>query len=596
MTDYLTLPHHDSSERYLSNPFPDHAETVEVSLMLPQEWRSTEVHLRTVIDGEAHYEAPTRIDHGHAVFDLRCDQPIQRYRFHLRGAHGGHWLNGMGMLGWDPDDHNDFKLVPGHQPPSWVAERVWYQIFPDRFASTGAHRHDESWIDWADWDDPIETTFPGSMTQMYGGDLDGIIERLDHITDLGIGGVYLTPIFPGRSNHRYDARTFDQVDPILGGDEALLRLRAACDRADLKLMTDLTLNHTGDSHEWFVAAQADASSEEAAFYHFIEHPDRYEAWLGISSLPKLDHRSRTMANRLYDGPQSVVGRYISEPYNLDGWRIDVANMTGRLRDLDLNQQVARTTRRTFDQVGEDRWLVGEHFFDAAVDTPGDGWHGVMNYAGVSRPIASWLGKAGTLHGMSAGPGQDPRDGIGMARSLDVVRAAMSWTVTMGSMGLLSSHDTARWRTMCVSDEAALVGFGMLLALPGAPCFIYGDEIGLTGTDNEESRAPMPWGGQWDQAFLATYKALIGARNDSEALQRGGFRWVHVDSDQVAWLRQTPSDRVLIRAARIDGPQVVIHADHIGSTELVPIYGTTTITGSELRLPAEGPRFDMWRLG
>ena len=157
------------------------------------------------------------------------------------------------------------------------------------------------------------------------------------------------------------------------------------------------------------------------------------------------------------------------------------------------------------------------------------------------------------------------------------------------------NDTARWRTMCVSDDAALVGFGMLLALPGAPCFFYGDEIGLTGTDNEESRAPMPWNQPWDQKFLSTYKALIAARNDSEALQRGGFRWVHVDRDQVVWLRESRSERVVVRAARADGDPVAIDADLLGASELAPIYGPETISGPRLQLPGDGPRFDMWRL-
>ncbi|NNE96328.1 MAG: glycoside hydrolase family 13 protein [Acidimicrobiales bacterium] len=598
MTNYLGLPHHDGSERYVSNPYPDHGETVELRLLLPGSWRTSEVHLRTIIDGENHFEKPVTIDGAEAIFHLTCDQPIQHYRFHLRGDDGGRWLNGEGLLNWDPDDHFDFKIVPGCRAPDWVAERVWYQIFPDRFATSGRHRIDEPWIQWAEWDDPVEPKYPASMTQLYGGDLDGIRERLDHIVDLGVGGVYLTPVFPGRSNHRYDASTFDEVDPILGGDEALLRLREACDDAGLKLMTDLTLNHTGDGHEWFEAAQADPRSEEAGFYHFIDHPDTYESWLGVSSLPKLDHRNSEMARRLYDGPESVVARYITPPFNLDGWRIDVANMTGRLRDLDMNHEVARITRRTFERLpglAGDRWLVGEHFFDAAADTPGDGWMGVMNYAGVSRPVTSWLGTEGVLLDMSPGPGQDQRDGFGMARSFDVVRAAMSWTVTMGSMALLSSHDTPRWRSICVSDDAAKIGFGMTLTLPGAPCFFYGDEIGLLGEDNEQSRAPMPWDGNWDRSFLDTYRRLIGVRNGSEALQRGGFRWVHVDADQLVWLRESRRERVLVRAARASGDAVSIDSELLGSDRLVPLYGDAEIRGAELELPRTGPRFDIWKL-
>jgi alpha-glucosidase len=288
---------------------------------------------------------------------------------------------------------------------------------------------------------------------------------------------------------------------------------------------------------------------------------------------------------------------VSPPFDLDGWRIDVANMTGRLRALDLNQAVARRTRDTIDHVQGDRWLLGEHFFDATADTPGDGWHGVMNYAGVSRPIASWLSRTGTLHGMSAGPGQDGRDGVGMARSLDVVRGSMAWTVQMGSMGLLSSHDTARWRTMCTGDDAAKVGFGMLLALPGAPCFMYGDEIGLTGANNDESRTPMPWQerARWDQEFLSWYRSVIAVRNASPAMQHGGFRWVHVDADQLVWIRESADDRVLIRAARADTHPVVIDRALLGASEIAPLLGDHRSDGDSISLPGDGPRFDVWQL-
>lgn len=597
MTDRLSLPHHDPSVRHVSDPDPAPGDTVEIRVQVPDGWRSTAVHLRTVIDGEAHYAPPRHQDRrtGDAVFELACTQPVQHYRFHLRGPHGGHWLNGLGVVEWDPDDHADFKLVPGHRTPVWVPERVWYQIFPDRFATTGRHRHKTEWARWAEWDDPVERRPPDNMCQLYGGDLDGIIDHLDHVTALGIGGIYLTPFFPARSNHRYDARTFDTVDPLLGGNDALIRLRRACDRAELKLIGDLTLNHTGDQHEWFVAAQADPASAEADFYYFTDHPDGYVSWLDVPSLPKLDHRNAELARRLYDGPESVVARWLGDPYRLDGWRIDVANMTGRQGRIDLNQEVARRTRSTMEATGRDPWLVAEHFFDAAADAPGDGWHGVMNYAGISRPIASWLGKTGTLHGMSAGPGQDPRAGAAVARSLDTVRAAMSWAVLLGSMGLLSSHDTARWRTMSRSDDLALVGFGMLLTLPGAPCLLYGDEIGLRAAHSEESRAPMPWGRRWNRRFLEWYRSLIAVRNTNPALQRGGFRWVHIDDDQLVWLRETLDQRILVRAARAAGPAVILEPDLLGAESGQPLVGDQTLEGAPLILPGDGPAFEAWEL-
>ncbi|MEM7326653.1 MAG: alpha-amylase family glycosyl hydrolase, partial [Actinomycetota bacterium] len=395
----LHLPHHDPSARYVSNPRPAIEETVELVVELPATGPDgapmpiTAAWLRGMRDGEQFWDKG-RIDGHHILFEMTCTQAVMNYRFHLETEDGPRWLSAGGFLDHDPTDREDFRLLTTGGAPEWVPDVVWYQIFPDRFATSGNHRHDDhptdtSWAQWSAWDDPVADG-PAAMTQLYGGDLEGITARLEHLVDLGIGGVYLTPVFPARSNHRYDAESFDEVDPVLGGDQALADLSAAAEAVGLRVMTDLTLNHTGDNHRWFVAAQADADSEEAGFYHFTDHPDGYESWLGIQTLPKLDHSSAELRRRYYDGPDSVFGRYLQAPFHMAGWRIDVANMTGRLGMIDRNQEVARTARATTDTVDlidparDDKWLVGEHFFDASLDAPGDGWHGVMNYAGLAR--------------------------------------------------------------------------------------------------------------------------------------------------------------------------------------------------------------------
>jgi glycosidase len=153
-------------------------------------------------------------------------------------------------------------------------------------------------------------------------------------------------------------------------------------------MGDLTTNHTGDAHEWFVAARADPSSPEAGFYFFDEHPDRYASWLGVASLPKLDQSSPELRRRLYDGPGSVVARWLEA--GLDAWRIDVANMTGRHGAQDLAHDVARTLVATARAARPDVWVLAEHGHDATGDLRGDGWHGTMDYAGFTRPVWTWL--------------------------------------------------------------------------------------------------------------------------------------------------------------------------------------------------------------
>lgn len=601
MTDWLAAPHHDPSERWVSNPTPDPAETVTVTVDVPSAAAVDRVLLRTMHDGEARWieGRADRTETGHAwSFDLTCHNPVASYRFWCGGAGGARWLTGRGMLRHDPLDHHDFRLLTTGGTPRWVPETVWYQIFPDRFATSGRHRG--AFPDWAvpaAWDDPVAPR-PHTMTQLYGGDLDGIVERLDHLVDLGVGGLYLTPIFPAHSNHRYDASSFDTIDPVLGGDEALVRLREACSRAGLRLINDLTLNHTGDRHEWFTAAQADPSSEEAGYYYFREHPDDYESWLGIRSLPKVNHASAAMRRRFYDGVDSVLGRYLRPPYSLDGWRIDVANMTGRYGMEDHNALVRSLSRRTSDAVSPDRWLVGEHWFDASLDVMGDGWHGIMNYTGLTRPIVSWLGELTILGAMMPGPGQDPRDGTAVAEAMDDMRGALPWQSVLGSMALLGSHDTARWRSMARSDELALVGFGLLMTMPGSPCFLYGDEIGLAAPDNELARSPMPWDrSRWDTAWLDTYRNWIRLRAGSAALAHGGLRWVERAPDALTFVRDTGEERLLVRATRGPAATLTIPLDQLGARSIDHVIGegSCTIASGAATFTSDAPSTTVWQV-
>lgn len=613
MVSLLSLPHHDSSVRYVSNPTPSPGEVVVVGVDVPTHCGFDEWLLRTPEDGEVRWIEPFEVEPNPTGatwrFRLPCVNPIVSYRFWCRGSGGAQshqakprqaqWLNGTGLVDFDPLDHFDFRLVTIGRTPSWVPETVWYQIFPDRFATSGNHRDTfPDWADPADWADPVASGHP-AMTQLYGGDLDGIAAHLDHLVDLGVGGIYLNPVFPAQSNHRYDATTFDSVDPILGGDDALVRLREACDDRGLRLMTDLTLNHTGKGHDWFRRAQSEPDSVEAGFYYFEEHPHEYESWLGVLSLPKLDHTSSELRTRFYDGPDSIVARYLKPPFDLAGWRIDVANMTGRFGLIDHNAMVRQTTRATVDAVDPNKWIVAEHFFDPSADAIGDGWHGVMNYAGVARPVVSWLGEFSTLAAMMPGPGQDQRDGVAVAQAIDQVRASLPWDVVLGSMALLGSHDTARWQSMARSPELARVGFGLLIALPGSPCFLYGDEIGLTGETSELARRTMPWErNEWDADVLDCYSSLVHVRSHSSALAVGGFRWAERAPNALAFLRESQDERLLIRATRASTEPLRLTLSELGvaGVERVVGNGTARVDGDELVLEAKDPAsFVIWKL-
>jgi alpha-glucosidase len=195
-----------------------------------------------------------------------------------------------------------------------------------------------------------------------------------------------------------------------------------------------------------------------------------------------------------------------------------------------------------------------------------------------------------------GPGQDERDGTMVARAMDDVRGALPWQSVLGSMALLGSHDTARWRSMARSDELALVGLGLLMTVPGSPCFLYGDEVGLTAPDNELARSPMPWDeSQWDRSWLATYRQWIRLRSGSAALAHGGFRWVERTPDSLTFLRESLGERLLVHAA---GPPWARRSRSSCSEPVRSIASsamlTTDVHGGMLTLAAATPGVTVWR--
>ena len=600
--DLSAVPHHDGSATYVSDLTPDEGDTVSVFLRVPRSSGVTRALLRTYIDGEQAL-TETRVDResDDEVWlrgDVPVENPVVNYRWLLDGVSEGYqWLNGEGTHAHDVTDAADFRISSHPAPPSWAADAVLYQIFPDRFARS-ADRPAPDWAVPQAWDDPVVGDGPLTPVQLYGGDLDGITAHVDHIASTGANTAYLTPFFPARSNHRYDATTFDHVDPLLGGDEALARLSDALHARGMRLMGDLTTNHCGEAHEWFQRALADASSPEAGYFTFTRHPDEYVCWFGHRSLPKFDHRNQALRRALYDGPDSTVAKWLG-PRGLDGWRIDVANMTGRLGAIDLNHEVATTLRATMAQANPESLLLAEHSHDASHDLAGDGWHGVMNYAGFARPVWQWLKRPEPVS-FEPGPftpfARFPA--TSMVQAMRAFTAAQPWRASAHALNLVGSHDVPRIATFLDDDGLVTVAFGLLAAMPGIPMLWAGDEIGQEGVNGEDGRRPFPWHdrGRWDTHRLATNRALFAARAQSPALRHGGLRWIGVSDDALTFLREAPEERVLVHAARGSHAPVRLPVSVVGR-ELAGISGTADIRADgddTLTLPADGPAFSMWR--
>jgi alpha-glucosidase len=552
-------PHHDGSPLYLEQEVAPLGSQVRVWVRTSVHQRVDEVWLRTVEDAEPFFTACVvdRTD-GDTVWwtgQVHVRNPVQRYRFMLVAGDSFRWLNQAGVFDRDVTDAHDFRVTSYDAPPDWGRDAVIYQIFPDRFARSKAadERPVPAWAVPARWSDPPILEGPDTPLQLYGGDLDGITEHLDHLEALGVDAVYLTPVFPGESNHRYNASTFDIVDPLLGGDAAYRRLIDAAHTRGLRVLGDLTSNHTGDTHEWFLRAVGDPDSAERSFYYFTADGS-HEGWKGHDTLPKLDHLDEEVGSRIH----AVVERWLE--FGLDGWRIDVANMTGRHVEVDIARDVARDLRVAAVRVRPDALVLAEHGHDASGDLDGDGWHGTMNYYGFSFPVWEWLrDPARPVPSFGLPVGVPRRDGVAMASAMRDFTASFGWRAVTASWNILGSHDSPRIRTTTGSADLHHLAAVLQFTLPGVPMVFAGDELELEGVNGEDARRTMPWQDRatWNTSTMDLYAALAALRHEHVALRRGGLRWVRIGVDDVTFLREHPDESVLVRVARasVDEPDL-----------------------------------------
>jgi alpha-glucosidase len=580
----LESPHHDGSELYVAERPQELGDDAVLRVRAPR-GAADGVYMRYIVDGE-----PRTAE---AVVDEETDDetwwrvsvpignPVVRYRWLLAGGRAGYrWLNGRGLHPHEVPGADDFAFTLA-QAPSWHAESVVYEIFPDRFARGGAADEADrpKWAVPREWSQLPEGRGRHTARELFGGDLLGVEQHLEHIEDLGANVLYLTPFFPARSTHRYDASSFGEVDPLLGGDAALHSLVRAAHGRGLRVLGDLTLNHCGAGHEWFLRAERDASAPERELFFFDGSPPLgYASWLGIPSLPTLNWTSAELRERM----GAAFAKWLDS--GLDGWRIDVANMVGRHAQLDVNRMVAEWSR---EQVG-DKLLIAEHGHDYRPDLDGRGWHGVMNYAGFLRPVWWWLSGGALTEDLFAQTPAPAYDGHDVVSQMTAFRAGIPWEAAMNSWSLLDSHDSARFRTVAGSRERQVVGIGLQMTLPGVPMVFAGDEVGLEGLWGEDGRRTIPWDerSSWDARLLADYRELIRLRRSSPALARGGLRLVHVAEDAIAFLRETRDERLLCLAARAPHQPIAV------PFELETLYGDDASDGV---LPADGPAFHVWRI-
>lgn len=519
------------------------------------------VRLRTEPDNEESLTDMVRVEEldGWVWYQAEIDVPEPgtpvRYLFKLVWSDRLLWYGALGLDEGVPTLNQMFRYMPDHQVPDWVSRQVFYQIFPDRFAegnpettpATDAfdylHGQTAQRRRWGD----APQAHQGAV-EFFGGDLPGIEQRLDYLADeLGVTALYLNPVFTSRSNHKYDTVDYYNVDPHLGGNDALMSLSDRLHEKGLKLMLDAVINHTSVYHPWFQRA-LEGDAECRARYVFQGDDGAqpvYARWKGHDSLPVLDFGNPANVETFITGEDSVIKHWLRPPYRIDGWRMDVIHMLGEGAGARNNHRHVRQLRRTIKAENPEAYLLGEHFFEATPWLQGDQEDGAMNYYGFGHPVRAFLAGLDIAY--------DPirLDAAGLARWLAKARAAIPFAQQKAQLNQLDSHDTRRLITMLNGDvDLFQAAIGLLMTYLGAPCLYYGDEIALPGGDDPDCRRSFPWNrDDWPPAVFSATQRWIRHRRSSEALQAGALVELHAQGDVYVYARVLAEEQCLVAVNR-----------------------------------------------
>ena len=456
-----------------------------------------------------------------AFVPVNNDDRLFRYYFAFFLSGASFYYSRLGITRYVPNINDRFSLITGITPPKWVSSSTCYQIFPDRFnngdktigAKAGEYEFDGWSVTTPAWNEEPKEWKESHCADFYNGDLRGIGDKVEYLKSLSVDTIYLNPIFSSESVHRYDTLDFFSVDPKLGGDEALSELVSLMHENGIKVILDISINHTSMNGVWMKRALEDPLSKEREFFYFREDGTP-ESWQGVKTLPQLNYNSQMLRDYMYRNEDSVMKKYLKEPFSIDGWRLDVAPEVAR-RDKDqLTYEVWREINTELRKIKRDVYLVGEDWDDSSEYLYGDMWNGTMNYYGSGRPLREWMGECDRFLSTSFTPLLDKEwSGEELASALNEAVLSAPCQTPYLQMNLIDSHDTPRLQ----NDERVFdrdIYKGVLLALyilPGMPSNYYGDEILLKGKidSNEGARYPMEWDEEKMDKDILSYTREIG---------------------------------------------------------------------------------------
>lgn len=602
----------DGTSGYVFPPEPDAYATVTLRF---RTGRDDVDHVRLLV-GEEKYEM--RKEHSWGVFDYysifwKLERDAVRYSFEIQSGDEIRYFNRYGVAE-KIEPVYDFAIVPGFSTPNWAKGAVMYQIYTDRFCngdpSNDVENREYYYI--GDYSVKVEdwNRYPAAMgvREFYGGDLQGVIDKLDYLKDLGVEAIYFNPLFVSPSNHKYDIQDYDYIDPHFGkivedGGEVLaegekenhfatkyqkrvtdkknleasnalfIKLVEELHKRGMRIILDGVFNHCGSFNKWMdreriyegqdgyePGAYVSADSPYRHFFGFRNengwpyNPD-YDGWWGHDTLPKLNYEDSSV---LEEYILNIGKKWVSPPYNVDGWRLDVAADLGYSNEY--NHQFWKKFRDTVKNANPNALILAEHYGDPSDWLKGDEWDTVMNYDAFMEPL-TWF-----FTGMEKHSDEYRGDLFGNADCfVKSMRHHMSRMMTPSlqtAMNELSNHDHSRFltRTNHVAGRVANLGpeaanknvdkavlreaVVMQMTWVGAPTVYYGDEAGVCGFTDPDNRRTYPWGNE-DQELIRFHKEMIKIHKHYPALKTGSIRMLCQDDNILAYGRFLDRQQVIV---------------------------------------------------
>ena len=564
MEKWLESIYSDGTADFVSSPSPEIFETVHIRIRMYEDAPVRHVFLRSVPNGaeklvEAHI---IKKAHGLVYYeaDLQMTENRMQYHFYIVCDDIVYFYNQKGITTYVPDHTYDFVLLADYVQPAWVKEAVFYQIFPERFCNGNPDNdvkdgeysvNGHPVIHMKKWEEKALTYEEGFCLDFYGGDLQGVQEKIPYLKELGITAVYLNPIFVAPSVHKYDCIDYFHVDPHFGGDEALAELSQALHENGMKLILDISINHTGSAHKWFnkdglffdksVGAYNNPDSLERSYY-FFEDNNTYHGWWDNPGLPTLNYTADSLRDIIYRAEDSVLKKWLKPPYSIDGWRFDVADVFARNNEVQLAHELWPEIRKSIREENPQAYILAEDWGDCASYLQGKEWDSPMNYYGCGRVIRQFLGEADLfmdrndiLRKVSYKMTAKDVEGRVMEHL-----AKLPYVIWENQFNLFDSHDVSRLHNnpnIHPDEYRGAVLF--LFTLVGAASIYYGDEAGIDGVlgTNEGCRYPMPWSRDFrDSEVYQMYRTLAHKKAQHKALSQGGMKFLYAQGYVVAIAR------------------------------------------------------------